>query len=71
MAYSSLSDLRTARDAQLASTDYLLLPDNQDRLNSAYVELIKIHRQQLRDITRGVTEENVDTVTLPDVPTWL
>ena len=71
MAYSSLSDLRTARDAQLASTDYLLLPDNQDRFNSAYVELIKIHRQQLRDITSGVTEENVDTVTLPDVPTWM
>lgn len=68
MAYSSLSDLRTARNTRLASTDYMFLSDNEDRFDPIYLELIRTHRQVLRDITEGVTEDNVGDVTLPDQP---
>ncbi len=68
MAYSSLSDLRTARNTRLASTDYVFLFDNKDRFDPIYLELIRTYREALRNITNGVTSENVDKVTLPDEP---
>ena len=68
MAYSSLSDLRTARDTRLASTDYIFLSDNNDRFDPIYLELIRSYREALRNITNGVTSDNVDKVTLPDEP---
>ena len=60
MAYSSLSDLRTARDTRLASTDYIFLSDNNDRFDPIYLELIRTYREALRNITVKVTESKED-----------
>jgi|TARA_B110000014_G_scaffold233142_1_gene196282 hypothetical protein len=58
MAYSNLSDLRTARDAALKDSDFWVLPDSP--INPEFREVsdtaIKLYRQQLRDITVGVTD---------------
>lgn len=62
--FTSISELRAARNAAIAKTDFLLLPDiGMD--DGAKAELM-IHRQRLRDITFGVTEATVGDVALPE-----
>ena len=69
--YNSLSALRSARNAKLAETDWMFLTDTKELKNEIYVELIKIYRQELRDITSGVTESSVRSVVLPDMPVYI
>lgn len=69
--YNSLSALRSARNAKLAETDWMFLTDVKELKNEIYVELIKIYRQELRDITSGVTESTVGSVVLPDMPIYI
>lgn len=67
MAYSNISDLRAARDAALKDSDFWLLTDSPIKkdLREVSEAVIKIYRQQLRDITVGVTTSNVGSVELP------
>ena len=69
--YNSLSALRSARNAKLAETDWMFLTDTKELKNEIHIELIKIYRQQLRDITNGVTESSVRSVVLPDMPVYI
>lgn len=69
--YNSLSALRSARNAKLAETDWMFLADTKELKNETYVELIKIYRQQLRDITNGVTDSNAGLIVLPDMPIYI
>lgn len=69
--YNSLSTLRSARNAKLAETDWMFLADTKELKNEVYVELIKIYRQELRDITNGVTDSTARSVVLPDMPVYV
>ena len=69
--YNSLSALRSARNAKLAETDWMFLTDSKELKNEIYIELIKIYRKELRDITNGVTESSVGSVVLPDMPIYV
>ena len=56
--------VRSKRNALLAETDYLLMPDYP--ISKEYSEKVKEYRQQLRDITK---QENFPTdVVFPDFP---
>lgn len=70
MAYSNLSDLRAARNQALKDSDFYMLPDSPYTLTSAVIavtttDTIARYRQQLRDVTEGVTDSNVGDIELP------
>ena len=67
MSYSTLEELRTARNIKLANTDKFFRPDIN--LDDVQKQNILNYCSILRDITSGVTEENVSEVTLPEPPT--
>ena len=71
MTYNTLEELRTARNTKLAETDWIFLSDSPRSRNEVYYELLKVYRQQLRDITRGVTDDNVAEVELPTLPEYV
>jgi hypothetical protein len=55
-----MAALRAKRNRLLSATDYLALADNE------LSEPMKAYRQQLRDITEGLTtKEQVDAVVFP------
>tara|TARA_B100001939_G_scaffold227876_1_gene196202 strand:+ start:1510 stop:1797 length:288 start_codon:yes stop_codon:yes gene_type:complete len=59
----AMSKLRTERNSKLAETDYLALSDHtlSDDMNT--------YRQNLRDITNGLTTvEDVNAVVFPEKP---
>ena len=59
----AMSKLRTERNSKLAETDYLALSDQtlSDDMNT--------YRQELRDITNGLTTvEEVNAVVFPEKP---
>jgi len=59
----SLASLRQKRNALLSSTDYQALVDN------TLSEPMKAYRQQLRDLTEGLsTVEQVNSVVFPTKP---
>ena len=59
----AISNLRKDRNRKLAETDYLALSDN------TLSEAMKDYRQELRDITEGLTTvEDVEAVTFPTKP---
>ena len=70
MAYSNLSDLRAARNQALKDSDFYMLPDSPYKTAAAAIavttaDTIASYRQKLRDITEGVTDENVGDIELP------
>lgn len=69
--YNSLSALRSARNAKLAETDWMFLADTKELKNEVYLELMKIYRKELRDITNGVTDSTARSVVLPDMPAYV
>jgi hypothetical protein len=59
----AMNDLRAKRNKLLAATDYLALADNE------LSEPMKAYRQQLRDITNGLTtKDEVEAVVFPTKP---
>jgi hypothetical protein len=59
----AIKDLRAKRNKLLADTDYLALADNE------LSEPMKAYRQQLRDITNGLTtKDEVEAVVFPTKP---
>ena len=59
----AIDNLRQDRNRKLAETDYLALSDN------TLSEAMKDYRQELRDITEGLTTvEDVKAVTFPTKP---
>ena len=59
----AMADLRQRRNRLLAETDYLALSDN------TMSEEMTTYRQELRDITEGLTtEEEVQAVEFPKKP---
>tara|TARA_B100000131_G_C17714334_1_gene450132 strand:+ start:78 stop:308 length:231 start_codon:yes stop_codon:yes gene_type:complete len=66
MSYSTLDELRTARNTKLANTDKFFRPDIY--LDDSQKQQIIDYCSILRDITSGITEDNVSEVTLPEPP---
>ena len=64
---NTLAEFRTERDAALQATDCLYLPDLQEQLNldEGSLSTLDIYRQQLRDCTEGVTDDNAADAVLP------
>ena len=64
---STLNEFRTERDAALQATDCLYLSDLQEKLNldEGSIATLDIYRQQLRDATDGVTDDNASDAVLP------
>jgi hypothetical protein len=59
----AIADLRAKRNRLLSATDYLALADNE------LSEPMKAYRQQLRDLTEGLsTVEEVNAVVFPVKP---
>jgi hypothetical protein len=59
----AMNDLRSKRNSLLSATDYLALADNE------LSEPMKAYRQQLRDITNGLTtKDEVEAVMFPTKP---
>jgi hypothetical protein len=59
----AMNDLRPKRNSLLSATDYLALADNE------LSEPMKAYRQQLRDITNGLTtKDEVEAVVFPTKP---
>tara|TARA_E500000081_G_scaffold134065_1_gene146187 strand:- start:329 stop:571 length:243 start_codon:yes stop_codon:yes gene_type:complete len=62
---STLAELRTERDAALQATDCIYSPDLIKNYDEGAIATLDIYRQELRDVTNGVTDENVGDVVLP------
>ena len=64
---NTLSEFRTERDAALQASDCLYLADVQEKfnLNEGSIATLDIYRQQLRDCTEGVTDDNASDAVLP------
>ena len=64
---NTLDEFRNERDAALAASDCLYLADVQKKLelNEGSISTLDIYRQQLRDATTGVTDDNASDAVLP------
>ena len=64
---NTLDEFRTERDAALQASDCLYLADVQEKLelNDGSIATLDIYRQQLRDATTGVTDDNAVDAVLP------
>tara|TARA_A100001037_G_scaffold106869_1_gene97185 strand:- start:111 stop:359 length:249 start_codon:yes stop_codon:yes gene_type:complete len=64
---NTLEEFRTERDAALQASDCLYLADVQEKLelNEGSIATLNIYRQQLRDATTGVTDDNAADAVLP------
>lgn len=64
---TTLNEFRAERDAALQASDCLYLADVQEKLelNDGSIATLAIYRQQLRDCTEGVTDDNASEAVLP------
>lgn len=64
---TTLNEFRAERDAALQASDCIYLPDVQEKigLTDGGRAILAIYRQQLRDATDGVTDENASDAVLP------
>jgi len=64
---NTLDEFRAERDAALQATDCLYLSDVQEKLGleDGNIATLDIYRQQLRDATTGVTDDNAADAVLP------
>lgn len=64
---NTLDEFRAERDAALQASDCLYLADVQEKLelNDGSIATLNIYRQQLRDATTGVTDDNASDAVLP------
>ena len=64
---NTLNEFRAERDAALQATDCLYLADVQKKLelNEGSISTLDIYRQQLRDATNGITDDNASDAVLP------
>lgn len=64
---NTLAEFRNERDAALQASDCIYLADVQKKLelNEGSISTLDIYRQQLRDATTGVTDDNASDAVLP------
>ena len=64
---NTLDEFRAERDAALQASDCLYLADVQEKLGleDSNIATLDIYRQQLRDATTGVTDDNASDAVLP------
>lgn len=68
MPYSSINELRSARDTALAATDIYMFEDAPPIKGSK--DLLIAYRQELRDLPQFATENGLDGLELPSSD-WL
>lgn len=61
-----VAELRAQRNALLAETDYLMMPDYP--ATKEQKEEIKAYRQSLRDLPANLSTENIASVEFPEKP---
>jgi hypothetical protein len=66
MSYSTIEELRIARDEALANSDFLMLPDAPRP--EGLLDLIIAYRQELRDIPKRAEAEGLENLELPSPP---
>jgi len=64
---NTLDEFRAERDAALQASDCLYLADVQEKLGleDGNIATLDIYRQQLRDATTGITDDNASDAVLP------
>lgn len=66
MTFNTIEELRAARNQALSNSDWMVLPDiNFEEYKR---ELIRIYRQQLRDLPQRAEEIGLENVNLPPQP---
>lgn len=61
--YTTMEQLRAARDQKLKDTDFLMIPDIP--LTAEEKTTVKIYRQALRELPEQFTEETISQAVLP------
>jgi hypothetical protein len=67
MPYSTLEELRTARNKALSDSDWAVLPDTPHD-NEGFQTATRLYRQELRDLPLRVDEVGLENVELPTSP---
>lgn len=64
---NTLDEFRSERNAALQASDCLYLSDVQQKLelDEGSIATLDIYRQELRDATTGVTDDNASDAVLP------
>lgn len=66
MTFNTIEELRATRNQALSNSDWMVLPDvNFEEYKR---ELIRIYRQQLRDLPQRAEEIGLENVDLPPQP---
>tara|TARA_B000000565_G_scaffold232770_1_gene192232 strand:- start:83 stop:292 length:210 start_codon:yes stop_codon:yes gene_type:complete len=67
MAYSTIEQLRAARNQALLESDWAVLPDSPHG-GEGFQKAIRLYRQELRDLPAKAMKEGVQNVSLPPSP---
>lgn len=62
---STLAEFRTERDAALQATDCIYSPDLIKNYDESAITSLDIYREELRNATSGVTDDNASDAVLP------
>ena len=62
---NTLAEFRTERDVALQATDCIYSPDLIKNYGEDAIATLDVYRQQLRDATDGVTDDNASDAVLP------
>jgi hypothetical protein len=63
MTFNTIEELREARNQALENSDWMVLPDVT--FEDYKIALIRIYRQQLRDLPQRAEEVGIDNIEFP------
>lgn len=66
MTFNTIEELRAARNQALSNSDWMVLPDVN--FEDYKRELIRIYRQQLRDLPQRAEEIGLENIEIPSIP---
>lgn len=67
MTYSTIEQLRAARNQALLESDWSVLPDSPHD-SEGFQKAIRLYRQELRDLPAKAMREGIQSVSLPPSP---
>jgi hypothetical protein len=65
MTFNTIEELRIVRNQALSDSDWMVLPDVN--FEDYKIALIKIYRQQLRDLPQKAEEIGLENIELPSL----
>jgi hypothetical protein len=66
MTFNTIEELREARNQALENSDWMVLPDVT--FEDYKIALIRIYRQQLRDLPQRAEEVGLENIEFPQSP---